>query len=91
MVFPAFGIVYSQGLGAFSSLDPRQRRHDADRVALWFFLIAIISLITSTIQNYMFASTAATLTAKLRCLSFRAILRQDSEFYRTCVVYQPIP
>jgi len=50
-------------------------------VALWFFLIAIISLMLATVQNYMFASTAATLTAKLRCLSFRAILRQDIAFF----------
>lgn len=80
MIYPAFGIVYATGLGAFSSLDPQQRRHDGDRVALWFFLVAIISVILGTVQNYMFASTAATLTAKLRSLSFRAILRQDSEF-----------
>ena len=30
------------------------------------------------IQNYLFASSAASLTSKLRSLSFRAILRQDS-------------
>jgi hypothetical protein len=29
-------------------------------------------------QNYLFASAAASLTSKLRSLSFRAILRQDS-------------
>lgn len=30
-------------------------------------------------QNYLFANAAATLTYKLRTLSFRAILRQDGE------------
>lgn len=83
MVYPAFGIVFSKGIGAFSSLDPHQRRHDGDRVALWFFIIAVISMILSLLQTYMFVSTAATLTAKLRSLSFRAILRQDSESYHT--------
>jgi ATP-binding cassette subfamily B (MDR/TAP) protein 1 len=45
------------------------------------FLIAIISTFAIALQNYFFASTAAVLTAKLRKLSFRAILRQDIEFF----------
>lgn len=81
MVFSAFAIVYSKGIRALSSVDPHQRRHDGDRVALWFFLIAIASIILSTVQNYMFASNAATITARIRSISFRAILRQDSEFF----------
>ena len=32
-------------------------------------------------QNYLFASAAASLTSKLRSLSFRAILRQDSMLF----------
>lgn len=95
MVYPAFGLVYAKGINAFSEIDPHQRRHDGDRVALWLFVIAIISMMTIGIQNYMFASTAATLTAKLRSLSFKAILRQDSKssmyvtrFFRT-LIYLP--
>ncbi|KAI5988985.1 hypothetical protein EDD15DRAFT_2285648, partial [Pisolithus albus] len=34
-----------------------------------------------TIQNYVFTSAASDLTAKLRTLSFRAILRQDIQFF----------
>ena len=88
MVFPAYGVVFSKGVNGFSDLDPRQRRHDGDRVALWLFLIAIISTCTIGIQNYMVAAAAATLTAKIRSLSFRAILRQDSEshHFRHCVL-----
>ena len=33
------------------------------------------------LQNYYYASAAATLTGMLRSLSFRAILRQDIEFF----------
>lgn len=47
-----------------------------------FFIIAIISTMAIGMQNYLFASAAATLTAKLRSLSFRAMLRQDSQFFR---------
>lgn len=89
MVYPAFGIVYAKGINAFSELDPHKRRHDGDRVALWLFLIAIISMFSIGVQNYIFASTAATLTAKLRSLSFRAILRQDGEFCKALFIFSP--
>lgn len=84
MVYPAFGVVYAKGISAFSDLDNHQRRHDGDRVALWLFLIAIVSTFTIGIQNYMFSAAAANLTAKLRSLSFKAILRQDSKFFYEC-------
>ena len=79
MVYPAYGIVFAKGLNGFSDLDPHKRRHDGDRAALWLFIIAILSACLIGVQNYMFASAAAILTAKIRSLSFRAILRQDSE------------
>ena len=79
MVYPSYGVVFSKGIAAFSEVNHHERRHDGDRVALWLFLIAVASMVIIAIQNYMFASTAANLTAKLRSLSFRAILRQDSE------------
>jgi ATP-binding cassette subfamily B (MDR/TAP) protein 1 len=36
MVFPAFGIVYAQGISAFSLTNNEARRHAGDRVALWY-------------------------------------------------------
>lgn len=45
------------------------------------FIIALVSMMTIGVQNYMFGSSAAELTAKLRTLSFKAILRQDSESF----------
>lgn len=83
MVFPAYGVVFAKGISGFSDPDPQQRRHDGDRSALWLFLIALISTCTIGVQNYMVASAASVLVAKIRSLSFRAILRQDSEFYTT--------
>lgn len=80
MVYPAFGIAFAKAIGGFADLDPHQRRLSGDRSALYFFVIAILSTIAIGLQNYMFANAAATLTAKLRAISFRAILRQDSEF-----------
>ena len=72
----------------FQVQDHHTFRVQMDRNALWFFIIAIISAISIALQNYFFASAAAQLTFKLRSLAFKAILRQDSEFFpfSTCCV-----
>ncbi|TFK74865.1 multidrug resistance protein 1 [Pluteus cervinus] len=80
VVYPVFGIVYAKGIDAFSK-DNHERRIQGDRVALYFFIIAIISTLSIGMQNYLFSVAASTLTARLRSLSFRAILRQDIEFF----------
>lgn len=49
------------------------------RQHLRLFLIAICSTIAIAQQNYYFSRAAATLTHKLRSLSFKAMLRQDSK------------
>ncbi|KAJ7578557.1 P-loop containing nucleoside triphosphate hydrolase protein [Mycena floridula] len=79
-VYLAFGIFYVKGVLRFS-LFGHERRVAGDRNALWFFLIAILSMICLGFQNYLFASSSASLTAKLRSRSFKAILRQDIEFF----------
>ncbi|KAJ6527152.1 hypothetical protein B0H19DRAFT_1335178 [Mycena capillaripes] len=79
-VFPVLGIVYSKGINGFS-LTGHARRQAGDRNALWFFIIALISTVLIGFQNYLFSSSAARLTKKLRSLSFKAILRQDIEFF----------
>ncbi|KAI6114229.1 ste6-like protein [Pisolithus sp. B1] len=81
MVFPVFAIIYGKTLSGFSQTDPSVRRHDGNTNALLFFIVAIVSSVSIAIQNYAFASAAANLTTKLRTLSFRAILRQDIQFF----------
>jgi ATP-binding cassette subfamily B (MDR/TAP) protein 1 len=81
MVYPAFGIVFAKGLEGFAQVDPQTRRHDGDRNALWLFIIAIVSTLAIGFQNYLFGYAASVLTARLRTLSFRALLRQDIEFF----------
>lgn len=81
MVYPAFGIVFAKSIGGFSEQDPRQRRHDNDRNALWLLIIAILSGISISIQNWMFNYAATHLSAVLRMKSFKAILSQDVEFF----------
>ncbi|KAF8798991.1 multidrug resistance protein 1 [Phlegmacium glaucopus] len=81
MVYPAFGVVYANGITGFSLSDHHARRVAGDRNALWFFIIAILAAVSIGTQNYLFAYAASVLTARLRALSFKAILRQDIEFF----------
>ncbi|KAJ2914131.1 hypothetical protein MD484_g6294, partial [Candolleomyces efflorescens] len=81
MIYPAFGIVYSKAMQGFSLPTNSEKRHAGDRNALWFFIMAIISALAVGFQNYYFARAAATLTSRLRSLSFKAILRQDIAFF----------
>lgn len=73
--------MFAKGIEGFSEIDPKVRRHEGDRNALWFFIIAIASTFCYGMQSWLFASAAATLTARLRMLSFKSILRQDVEFF----------
>ncbi|KAJ8580470.1 P-loop containing nucleoside triphosphate hydrolase protein [Rhizopogon salebrosus TDB-379] len=79
--YPASGIVFGLAISGFSSTTNSQRSYEGNRNALWFFLIAILYGVCFGLQNYFFASSAAVLTAKLRSLSFKAILRQDIEYF----------
>ena len=81
MLYPAYAFIFSKGIEGFAKIDPRERRHDGDRNALWLFVIAILSAIAIGFQNYLFGYAASTLTARLRILSFKAVLRQDIEFF----------
>ena len=80
-VYPAFGVVFAKGIEGFSKVNPAERRYDGDRNALWLFIIAILSTLAIGFQNYLFGYAASTLTSRLRMLSFKAVLRQDIEFF----------
>lgn len=82
-VYPAFGIVYARAVSTFviSPNDPGARqelRVQGNHNALWFFVIALLSTVAMITQTFFFAKSAALLTSKLRFISFKAILRQDS-------------
>ncbi|KAG2740983.1 P-loop containing nucleoside triphosphate hydrolase protein [Suillus brevipes Sb2] len=80
-VYPASGIIFGQAISSFSATTNSERRYEGDRNALWFFILAILCAICMGFQTYFFASSAAVLTAKLRSMSFKAILRQDIEYF----------
>ncbi|KAI9573606.1 ste6-like protein [Boletus coccyginus] len=72
---------FGSPISGFSEPDPSVRRSDGDRNALWFFIIAILSGFCIASQTYFFQYSAAILTSNMRSLSFKAILRQDIEFF----------
>ncbi|KAF7355943.1 hypothetical protein MVEN_00923500 [Mycena venus] len=80
-VYPAYSVVYSKGILAFSDPDPHVRRHLGDRTALYMFLVAIGAGVAVCMQNLLFGSAAASFTAKLRSLLFRAVLGQEIQFF----------
>ncbi|KAI6166370.1 P-loop containing nucleoside triphosphate hydrolase protein [Pisolithus thermaeus] len=81
MVYPVFAIIYGKALSGFSQSDTSVRSQDGNIDAPWFFVVAIVSSVVIAIQNYVFTLAASNLTTKLRTLSFRAILRQDIQFF----------
>ncbi|KAF8133779.1 ste6-like protein [Boletus edulis] len=81
MVYPLFGIIFGRAISGFSEPDPSVRRNDGNMNGLWFFIIAILSGCAICFQTYFFTSTAAALTSKMRSVSFKAILRQDIEYF----------
>ncbi|KAG2073837.1 P-loop containing nucleoside triphosphate hydrolase protein [Suillus decipiens] len=80
-IYPASGIIFGRGISSFSATTNSERRYQGNQNALWFFILAILCALCAGFQNYFFASAAAVLTAKLRSLSFKAILRQDIEYF----------
>ncbi|EJC99282.1 P-loop containing nucleoside triphosphate hydrolase protein [Fomitiporia mediterranea MF3/22] len=82
LAYPAYGIVYALAITTFQNTDDHHAlRHNGDRNALWFFLIAILSTIFIGFQNYGFGAAAANLTNRLKMMLFKAMLRQDIAFF----------
>ncbi|KAJ7610508.1 P-loop containing nucleoside triphosphate hydrolase protein [Roridomyces roridus] len=81
MIYPAYSVIYSKGIAAFSEPDPHTRRHLGDRTALYMFVVAIGGGVCISMQNYLFGSAAASFTGKLRSQLFRAILGQKIQFF----------
>ncbi|KAJ2914638.1 hypothetical protein MD484_g5775, partial [Candolleomyces efflorescens] len=81
LVFPSFGILYAKAIEGFSLPDDAGKRHAGDRNALWFFIMSILASLAIGCQNYFLGAAAAALVARLRSLSFKAILRQDIAFF----------
>ncbi|KAH9940672.1 P-loop containing nucleoside triphosphate hydrolase protein [Amylocystis lapponica] len=81
LVQPALGVVFAKALVAYGAPTRSGLRSQINRDALWFFIISIISAIVQLLQTSYLMETSAILCERLRLLSFKAILRQDIEFF----------
>ena len=57
------------------------------------FIVSILAALTMGIGNYSYSKSASSLSRKLRSLSLRAILRQDSKsvsYFRDAMTLRPL-
>ncbi|KAK0459997.1 ste6-like protein [Desarmillaria tabescens] len=80
-IYPSYGIVFAYALDGFSQPDNHVKRQKGDRNALWLFIMSLIAIVTTMVQNWNFVAAATTLMARLRFAMFTSILRQDIEFF----------
>ncbi|KAH7101158.1 multidrug resistance protein 1 [Auriculariales sp. MPI-PUGE-AT-0066] len=81
LVYPSFSITYGYILNAYTQTDRAAIRRDGNRNALWFFIIGIGATIAVGSQNFFFARSGLILAGRLRRMMFKAMLRQDVEFF----------
>ncbi|KAM7177249.1 ATP-dependent translocase ABCB1-like [Macrochelys suwanniensis] len=80
-VYPAFSVIFGKIIGAFQETDPEKRSKTTTLLSLMFLVLAVISLVTHTIQGFMFGKSGEVLTKRLRSLSFKALLQQEIGWY----------
>lgn len=91
--YPAFSILFGLALDNYARCPPNinhrecpepqrgQMRHTANHHALYFFIIAILSTISTVYQHSLIQQGSAVLMQRLRSLMFRAYLRSDVSFF----------
>lgn len=90
--YPCFSILFGLALDNYGRCENEkgvpcpepirdQMRHTADHHALYFFVIAILSTITTTFQNSLIQQGSAVLMQRLRALMFRAYMRADVSYF----------
>ncbi|XP_048755888.2 ATP-dependent translocase ABCB1-like isoform X2 [Ostrea edulis] len=80
-VQPAFAIIFAEILGTFALSDTNDQ---ADKVLMWTLLlvgVGFCSFCTFLLQGASFSISGENLTMRLRQNSFRALLRQDMEYF----------
>ncbi|ORY92878.1 P-loop containing nucleoside triphosphate hydrolase protein [Leucosporidium creatinivorum] len=83
-VYPVFAIIFGGIIGVFS-LDPETQRNElrsqADRYALYAFIVAVVATVAGLAQFLFFGRTVEHLARQLRLAVFSATLRKDISFF----------
>jgi ATP-binding cassette subfamily B (MDR/TAP) protein 1 len=91
-VYPCFAILLGRTLNNFSMceqplgtdcLEPMNSlmRHEGNRNALWFFVVAILATIAMIVQTYCLITNSVALTEKLRRISLHKMLHLDTSYF----------
>jgi ABC-type multidrug transport system fused ATPase/permease subunit len=79
--WPAFSLVFSEILAIYATPDKAQLRMDANFWSLMFLILAIVCFFSIFLRIGIFGVAAERLSRRLRSLSFRAMMRQEVDWY----------
>ncbi|CAG8544756.1 10017_t:CDS:10 [Ambispora leptoticha] len=77
-VFPLYSLIYSNILEVFSKPDPNEIIREAN---FWAGMFVVLAAVAFMITLHSSAITGCRLTAKIRDMTFRALLRQEMAFF----------
>ncbi|KAK8735748.1 hypothetical protein OTU49_005300 [Cherax quadricarinatus] len=81
VIMPAYAVLFGEVLGTLSIAEPDEARREADLYALLFLVMGFIAAVSMFMQAYMFALSGELLTARLRKLTFNAMLHQEMGWF----------
>lgn len=78
---PAFAIIFSRVLKAYSYTDPEDIWDGITLYCILLAVIGVIALFANVVQGMMFSISGERLTERLRHFMFKAMLRQDMSYF----------
>lgn len=81
MVFPAIEIIFGKAVEKFQLPDPHQVQHELNRLALWYFVTALIAGVCTFFQYAPFSSLGWNISSRIRELTFAALMRHDIAWF----------
>lgn len=82
VVQPLMGFIFGQSLQGFSKDNPQDGKELVAGFAIMFVYLGIITFTTNSFSVALFGCAGASLTTRLRNLSFAAILRQRVSWFQ---------
>ncbi|KAJ2366956.1 hypothetical protein IW150_005800, partial [Coemansia sp. RSA 2607] len=79
--FPCFSIVFSNMIVAIAIQDKAKQKHEVNLYAGLFFMFACVIFLAIGGRNFFFIRAGEKITFNVRYDAFRAMLRQDAEYF----------
>ncbi|XP_071519936.1 ATP-dependent translocase ABCB1-like [Panulirus ornatus] len=78
---PLYAVLFGEVLGTLAVVEETEARKEANFYALLFLMIGIVAAVSMFMQSFMFSLSGEILTARLRKLTFAAMLRQEMAWF----------